>query len=200
MKTAICVIIKDEVDYLDEWLDYHLNLGIDEIFLYEDYGSLSHSTITEKYGDRVHLNSIDVLFNSDDPSKNVINTGERTQLQLFDYFPKFYRNKFDWILFIDIDVSVCTFVGYESNTDDLFTSIKVKLLLPIDNIFFLFIVFFPMCPLFVVLKDFDNVFIFLSPVLLFNSTFILGFNRVYIFECVFFNECFVEFDKDLEGL
>lgn len=103
MKTAICVIIKDELDYLDEWLDYHLNLGIDEIFLYEDYGSLSHSTITEKYNDRVHLNSIDVLFNSDDPSKNVINTGERTQLQLFDYFPKFYRNKFDWILFIDLD-------------------------------------------------------------------------------------------------
>ena len=103
MKTAICVIIKDENDYLDEWLDYHLNLGIDEIYLYEDYGSLSHSTITGKYGDRVHLNSIDILFNSDDPSKNVINTGEQTQIQLFNYFSKFYRNKFDWILFIDLD-------------------------------------------------------------------------------------------------
>jgi hypothetical protein len=103
MKTAIFVIIKDEQNYLDEWLDYHLNLGIDEIFLYEDYGSLSHSIITEKYDDRVHLNSIDILFNSDDPSKNVINTGERTQIQLFDYVPKFYKNKFDWILFIDID-------------------------------------------------------------------------------------------------
>ena len=64
MKTAICVIIKDEQDYLDEWLDYHLNLGIDEIYLYEDYGSLSHSTITEKYSDKVHLNSIDILFNT----------------------------------------------------------------------------------------------------------------------------------------
>jgi hypothetical protein len=47
MKTAIFVIIKDEQNYLDEWLDYHLNLGIDEIFLYEDYGSLSHSIITK---------------------------------------------------------------------------------------------------------------------------------------------------------
>ena len=51
MKTAIFVIIKDEVEYLDEWLSHHLELGIDEIFLYEDYGSKSHAAITEKYND-----------------------------------------------------------------------------------------------------------------------------------------------------
>ena len=103
MKTAICVIIKDEVDYLDEWLDYHLNLGIDEIFLYEDYGSRSHLDIVQPYGDKVHLNSIDIIFNSLDPDKNVINTGERTQIQLFNYFPQMYKNDFDWILFNDLD-------------------------------------------------------------------------------------------------
>ena len=47
MKTAICVIIKDEQEYLDEWISHHLKLGIDEIFLYEDYGSMSHSPITK---------------------------------------------------------------------------------------------------------------------------------------------------------
>ena len=65
MKTAICVIIKDEINYLDEWLSWHLNLGIDEIFLYEDYGSKSHLDIVKPYGDRVHLNSIDIIFQSD---------------------------------------------------------------------------------------------------------------------------------------
>ena len=103
MKTAICVIIKDENDYLDEWLDYHLNLGIDEIFLYEDYGSKSHEDIVKPYGDRVHLNSIDVIFNSPYPNKNVIDTGENIQVQLFYYFTKFYKNVFDWVLFNDID-------------------------------------------------------------------------------------------------
>ena len=103
MKTCICVIIKDEVEYLDEWLSWHLNLGVDEIFLYEDYGSKSHLDIVKHYGDRVHLNSIDIIFNSSDPNKNVIDTGERTQIQLFNYFPKRYKNDFDWILFNDLD-------------------------------------------------------------------------------------------------
>lgn len=103
MKTAICVIIKDENDYLDEWLEYHFNLGIDEIFLYEDYGSKSHSDIIKPYGDKVHLNSIDIMFNSNDPNKNIINDGRILQIQLFDYFPKMYKDDFDWILFIDID-------------------------------------------------------------------------------------------------
>lgn len=102
MKTSICVIIKDENDYLDEWLEYHFNLGIDEIFLYEDYGSKSHYDITKQYGDKVHLNSIDIIFNSPDPTKNVKFEG-LIQQRLFEYFPKIYRNEFDWILFIDID-------------------------------------------------------------------------------------------------
>ena len=104
MKTAICVIIKDENDYLDEWLDYHLNLGIDEIFLYEDYGSKSHTDIVKPYGDRVHLNSIDVIFhtgnfNFTDDYKN----GSLIQVKLFNWFPEVYRDKFDWVLFNDID-------------------------------------------------------------------------------------------------
>ena len=98
MKTAICVIIKDENDYLDEWLNWHLNLGIDEIFLYEDYNSMSHSHITKPYGNRVHLNSIDIIFNPPN-----INTMEQIQVQLFRYFFNMYKDEFDWILFNDLD-------------------------------------------------------------------------------------------------
>lgn len=103
MKTAICVLIKDEQDYLDEWLEHHLNLGIDEIFLYEDYGSNSHLDIIKPYGDKVHLNSIDIIFNSPNIDENVIKTEERVQIQLFKYFPKMFKEKFDWVLFNDLD-------------------------------------------------------------------------------------------------
>ena len=104
MKTAICVIIKDENDYLDEWLDYHLNLGIDEIFLYEDYGSKSHEDIVKPYGDRVHLNSIDVIFRTGNfIFTDKYKTGSLNQEKLFDWFPEVYRDKFDWVLFNDID-------------------------------------------------------------------------------------------------
>lgn len=49
MKTAICTCIKDEQAYLKEWLDYHLSLGFDHIYLYEDDGSKPHNDIVKDY-------------------------------------------------------------------------------------------------------------------------------------------------------
>ena len=105
MKTAICVIIKDEHDYLKEWIDHHLNLGIDEIYLYEDYNSKSHSAITEPYGDKVHLQSIDTIFKENEKnfSQKDIKSGSFFQHKLFQWFPIEFKNVFDWVLFIDID-------------------------------------------------------------------------------------------------
>lgn len=104
MKTAICAIIKDEQDYLREWIEHHLSSGIDEIFLYEDYGSSSHSHITSSYGN-VHLFSIDTVINDADYNwkTSYCIKSSRLQEQLFDYFPEVYKDQFDWILFIDID-------------------------------------------------------------------------------------------------
>src|SRR5512137_343420 len=34
-KIAIVCIAKDEDQYIQEWIDYHLKLGVDEIVLYE---------------------------------------------------------------------------------------------------------------------------------------------------------------------
>lgn len=49
MKICICTVIKNEHQYLDEWIQYHINLGIDHIFIFEDYDSDSHKEITDKY-------------------------------------------------------------------------------------------------------------------------------------------------------
>lgn len=49
MKTCILTIIKNEHQYLDEWIQYHLNLGIDALFIYEDIDSDSHLEIAQKY-------------------------------------------------------------------------------------------------------------------------------------------------------
>ena len=105
MKTAICVLIKDEHDYLKEWIDHHLALGIDEIYLYEDYTSKSHSAITEPYGDKVHLQSIDTIFKENEKnfSQKDIKSGSFFQHKLFQWFPIEFKNVFDWVLFIDID-------------------------------------------------------------------------------------------------
>lgn len=36
MKIGICLIIKDENDYLDEWLSYYRKLGVDRFFIYDN--------------------------------------------------------------------------------------------------------------------------------------------------------------------
>ena len=100
MRTCICVIIKDEHRYLEEWINHHLNLGIDEIFLFEDYNSISHKDIIEQYGDKVHLQSIDyVIKNIVD--KSMLKYGN--QDKLFHWFPLNYGKEFDWVLFNDVD-------------------------------------------------------------------------------------------------
>ena len=62
-KSCILTVIKNEHEYLDEWIKYHLDLGIDHIFIFEDIDSYSHREICEKYGDRVTLSSIFAILN-----------------------------------------------------------------------------------------------------------------------------------------
>jgi hypothetical protein len=62
MKICIFTIIKNEQEYLEEWIKYHLDLGVDHLFIFEDNGSESHKDITNKYpSDKVSLNSITIL-------------------------------------------------------------------------------------------------------------------------------------------
>ena len=54
--SCIFTVIKDEHDYLDFFIRYHLDLGIDHLFIFEDIGSLSHVGIVNRYdSDRVSL-------------------------------------------------------------------------------------------------------------------------------------------------
>ncbi len=51
----ICSIIKNEVEYLKEWLDYHFNLGFDKIILGDnnDKGEELYQFIHQEYKDKV---------------------------------------------------------------------------------------------------------------------------------------------------
>ena len=55
LNICICQLIKDEQIYIEEWIDYHLNLGISKFVLFEDYNSTSHLEVLSKYGNKVIL-------------------------------------------------------------------------------------------------------------------------------------------------
>ena len=110
MKTCILTIIKNEQEYLEEWIQYHINIGIDHIFIFEDIDSDSHKSITDKFPlDKVSLNSILNVFDSDDDKNEVINLkkeGKGAQFKYsiagLKYIQKNY-SYYDWCFVIDND-------------------------------------------------------------------------------------------------
>lgn len=96
MKTAICTCIKDEQDYLREWIEYHLRIGFNHIYLYEDNGSKPHKDIVDLFPDTVNLFPIDVV-------KNEPVTVEQRQMQMYVYSMRTIGDMYDWIAFIDAD-------------------------------------------------------------------------------------------------
>ena len=102
-KIAICTPIKNETNYLKEWLDWHLNLGITDIYLYEDDNSDSHVTIVSHY-ENVHLDYINNVLNSEYyKGFNFQKSGSWKQGYLYEWFFHTFKDKYDWILMIDVD-------------------------------------------------------------------------------------------------
>ena len=111
MNICIFTVIKDETDYLGDFLKYHTEMGL-HIFVFEDLFSVSHKTITNKY-DNVELHSVKELYNEEEipqliedrknkvpPQTSYINRGLKYIHSL---------NKYDWCWLIDIDEYItCT--------------------------------------------------------------------------------------------
>lgn len=89
-KVAIVCIAKDEDRYIDEWVEYHLKLGVDRIFIYEnDWSS----------GLRYRRGVVTIPF--DGPGR-----------QIYAYNDFIFTNGetgivYDWAIFIDVDEFLC---------------------------------------------------------------------------------------------
>ena len=93
MNVALCAIAKCENLYINEWAEYHLNLGFDHIYVYDN---------NEIDGEKIS----DVL--SDDRITVINYRGKHqssceTQVKAYNECYNGYGRKYDWIMFIDID-------------------------------------------------------------------------------------------------
>lgn len=82
MKVALVCIAKNEENYIKEWSDYHLKLGFDDIFVYQNNWRL-----LENYNN-VHKIEFD---------------GEKQQKKAYNSFIKYYKSNYDWAAFFDVD-------------------------------------------------------------------------------------------------
>lgn len=92
MRTGICAIAKDEDGYIDEWIRYHLKLGIDQICIFQNNWRYS-GPFTEHF--HVHWYAQD---------------GEVQQLNAYNRFlhdSALSVQELDWCAFIDVDEYIC---------------------------------------------------------------------------------------------
>ena len=107
MTSCIFTIIKDEHEYLEEFIEYHLNIGVDHIIIAEDYGSKSHKEITDKYDDVTLLSVLDLYEDEEKKQRIMYEKTHRFKMQS-NYLRnglKYIKNNYnyDWCFAIDID-------------------------------------------------------------------------------------------------
>lgn len=105
MNISIFTVIKDEQEYLDDFLDYHTKMGID-IFVYEDVDSRSHKSICDKY-DNVYLASILDIFPKEQHDEIIQMKRDKVPPQTL-YINQGLKhihslNRHDWCWLIDCD-------------------------------------------------------------------------------------------------
>lgn len=117
MKIALCCIAKCENLYLSEWVNYHLNLGFDHIYIYDN-----NDTDGERCED---------VIGKENPNVTVLTTyigkkqkGCETQIRAYNDFYKTFGKKYDWVLFSDVDEFLV--LNKHTNVNDYISSITDK--------------------------------------------------------------------------
>lgn len=105
MKIALCVIAKNEILYIREFVKYYFNLGVNHIYIYDNNpvdGECLFSVLSEYIiEDRITIYNVRGV----DKEKKI--THQNTQLSLHQFICQdcYNRNKeyYDWFLFFDVD-------------------------------------------------------------------------------------------------
>lgn len=87
MSAALVCVAKEEDRYLGEWIDYHLKLGFDRIFVYQNDWRYKGPVRPE-----VTLEVFDGLIQ---------------QINTYNRFLDSYGSEYEWVAFMDVDEFLC---------------------------------------------------------------------------------------------
>ena len=115
MKICTCTIIKDEQRYLQEFIEFYTNIGIDDIILFEDINSSSHKEITDQYSNVKLYKFMDLC--SEYEIYRTFN-GEYRIAIMWNIFTRKFAKNYDAVLYIDVDEYL------NCNRDDFLTYVN----------------------------------------------------------------------------
>lgn len=103
---SICMNFKDEAIYLKDWVEYHLSIGVDHFYLYNNESSDNFLEILKPYQEKglVTLNNI---------------PGSGVKRKVSKHFLNNYKSETFWVAFIDSDEYI-TFVEDQETVQNFF--------------------------------------------------------------------------------
>jgi len=87
---SLCLICKDENDYLAEWLDYHILAGVDRFYIYDNDSRVSLRQTLSDYMDKGWVVVVDI-------------PGKAMQVYAYDHCLRQFGAQTRWLGFIDTD-------------------------------------------------------------------------------------------------
>lgn len=91
---CLCGIFKNEGKFLDEWIQYHLVIGIDHFYLYNNNSDDNYLEILQPYIEKGIVDLIEWPF-------------EHSQMDAYEDCYKKHKDDTNWITFIDVDEFIC---------------------------------------------------------------------------------------------
>lgn len=97
---SITAIFKDEAKYLNEWLEYHRILGVDHIYLYNNFSTDDYMIVLQSFIDDDFITLTEWPY-------------EMSQILAYEDCYKRFRNETFWLMFLDLDEFICPL--YDTN-------------------------------------------------------------------------------------
>jgi hypothetical protein len=91
---SICAMFKNESKYLDEWIRFHLVIGIDHFYLYNNNSDDNYLEVLKPYIEKGIVDLIEWPF-------------QHSQMKAYEDCYNKHKNDTNWLTFIDIDEFIC---------------------------------------------------------------------------------------------
>ena len=96
MTNVICAIAKNEHKYINDWVKWHIDIGFDRIYLFDNDDSDKELSNYYLCIDKEYLEKVTII--------GIRNSKEEhLQQHVYNDFYNKFKNDFDWCMFIDID-------------------------------------------------------------------------------------------------
>lgn len=100
---SLCAIFKNESRYFREWIEYHRMLGVEHLYLYNNFSTDDYAIVLKPYIDEGYVTLTDWPY-------------ELSQISAYQHCYENYRDETFWLMFLDLDEFICPI--YKTNIKD----------------------------------------------------------------------------------